>query len=160
MLGALHPSLAQPNHFLNNLIVCMCACMLCVRACVWGGGGGGVKSKSYFLVVVTLLLANMTGTLWKYSYGFCSDFVSSLQWCCEPSVLDLKFSVEVENSRQPGLHPSGFHHLKSFLRVGCWNVHSLVEADGGFKTATVRTGKHPVAVDRKIKFLVNEVKTF
>ena len=41
--------------------------------------------------------------------------------------------------------------------MGYWNVRSLVEADGGFKTATVRTGKHPVAVDRKIKFLVNEL---
>ena len=66
--------------------------------------------------------------------------------------------MEVENSHvigHPGLHPSGFHCLKSYLCVGCWNVHSLVEAGGGLKTATVRTGKHPVAVDRKIKFLVN-----
>ena len=71
--------------------------------------------------------------------------------------------MEVENTyfiRQPGLHPSSFRHLKYFLRVGCWNVRSLVEADGGVKTATVRTGKHPVAVDRKIKFLVNELKCF
>ena len=41
-----------------------------------------------------------------------------------------------------------------------WNVRSLVEADGGVKTATVQTGKHPVAVDRKIKFLVKELKHF
>ena len=73
----------------------------------------------------------------------------------------IKFAMEVENfhlTKQPGLHPSGFHRLKSFLRVGCWNVCSLVEADGGVKTATVRTGKQPVAVDRKIKFLVDELK--
>ena len=52
----------------------------------------------------------------------------------------LNFAVEVESShiiRQPGLHPSGFHRLKSHLRVGCWNVRSLVKADGGVKTATV-----------------------
>jgi len=39
-------------------------------------------------------------------------------------------------------------------------VHSLVEADGGVKTATVRTGKQLVAVDRKNKFLVDELKRF
>jgi len=74
--------------------------------------------------------------------------------------------MEVENShfiKQPGLHPSGFHCLKLkvfFLCVGCWNVRSAVEADGGVKTATVQTGKHLVAVDRKIKFLVKELKCF
>ena len=63
--------------------------------------------------------------------------------------------MEVENShfiRQPGLHPSGFHRLKPYLCVGCWNVHSLVEADGGINTVTVQIGKHPEAVNRKIKF--------
>ena len=44
--------------------------------------------------------------------------------------------------------------------MGCWNVHSLVEVDGGVKTATVRTGKQPVVVDKKINFLVNELKRF
>jgi len=39
-------------------------------------------------------------------------------------------------------------------------LYSLAEANGGVKTATVRTGKHPVAVDRKIKFFVNELKRF
>jgi len=51
--------------------------------------------------------------------------------------------MEVENShfiKQPGLHRSGFHCLKSFLRVGCWNVCSLVEADGGVKTAWKTSG--------------------
>ena len=32
-----------------------------------------------------------------------------------------------------------FHSLKFYLRVGCWNVHSLVEAGNGVKIATVRT---------------------
>ena len=66
----------------------------------------------------------------------------------------IKFAMEVENFhliKQPGLHPSGFHRLKSFLYVGCWNVCSLVKADGGVKTATVQTGKQAVAVNQKLK---------
>ena len=35
------------------------------------------------------------------------------------------------------VHPGGFYHLKSLLHLGCWNVCSLVEADGDVKTATV-----------------------
>ena len=58
------------------------------------------------------------------------------------------------------VHPGGFHRLKSLLRVGCWNVRSLVEADGGVKTATVRTGPSSVAVDKKIHFLVRELMRF
>ena len=38
--------------------------------------------------------------------------------------------------------------------VGCWNVRSLVEMDGGIKTATVRPKGRPVSVDKKINFLV------
>ena len=33
-------------------------------------------------------------------------------------------------------HP-GSSNCLSFLCVGCWNVQSLVEMDGGIKTATV-----------------------
>ena len=58
------------------------------------------------------------------------------------------------------VHPGGFHHLKSILRVGCWNVCSLVEADGGVKTATVRAGPSFVAVDKKVRFLVRELMHF
>ena len=31
----------------------------------------------------------------------------------------------------------GSSNCLGFLRVGCWNVRSLVEMDGGIKTATV-----------------------
>ena len=58
------------------------------------------------------------------------------------------------------VHPGGFHHLKSILRVGCWNVRSLVEADGGVKTATVRAGPGSVVVDKKVRFLVRELMCF
>lgn len=67
----------------------------------------------------------------------------------------LKFVMSVENygfMRKAGFHPSDFHCLKSFLSVSCWNVRSLVEVDGGVKTAIVQPGKHPVAVDRKLSF--------
>ena len=57
-------------------------------------------------------------------------------------------------------HPGGFHHLKSILHVGCWNVRSPVEADGGVKTATVRAGPSSVAVDKNIHFLVRELMRF
>ena len=58
------------------------------------------------------------------------------------------------------MHPGGFHHLKSILRVGCWNVRSLVEADGGVKTATVHTGPSSLAVGKKVRFLVCELMHF
>ena len=52
------------------------------------------------------------------------------------------------------------NHLKSILRVECWNVCSLVEADSGVKTATVHAGPSSVAVDKKIHFLVHELMRF
>ena len=39
-----------------------------------------------------------------------------------------------------------------------WNECSLVKEDDGVKTANVQTGKHPVAVDRKIKFVVHPTR--
>ena len=54
----------------------------------------------------------------------------------------------------------GSSNCLGFLRVGCWNVRSLVEMDGGIKTATVRPKGHPVHVDRKIKFPVQELDRF
>ena len=43
--------------------------------------------------------------------------------------------------------------------MGCWNVRSLVEMDGGVKIATVRPKGRPVSVV-KINFLVQELKRF
>jgi len=63
--------------------------------------------------------------------------------------------VEILHSRQLDLHSTvtlnGFHRLHFSLRVVCWNVWSLVEADGGIKTAPVKTGQHPVSVDKKVR---------
>ena len=38
------------------------------------------------------------------------------------------------------------------MRVRCWNVYSLVEADGRIKTAIVCSGTSSVAVDKKVHF--------
>ena len=59
---------------------------------------------------------------------------------------------------QRRVHPGGFHHLKSLLRIGCWNVRSLMEVDGNVRTANVRSAS--LAVDKKICFLVHELKHF
>ena len=56
-------------------------------------------------------------------------------------------------------HP-GSSNCLNFLHVGCWNVRSLVEMDGGIKTATVRPKGHPVRIDKKINFLVQELRRF
>ena len=44
--------------------------------------------------------------------------------------------------------------------MGCWNVRSLVEIDVSIKAATVRPKGRAVSVDKKIKFLVQELKRF
>ena len=49
------------------------------------------------------------------------------------------------------------NHRQSHLNVGCWNVRSLVEAEGPVTTALTRRG---VSVDRKINFLVGELRRF
>ena len=53
--------------------------------------------------------------------------------------------------------PKWLSPLEVLFVCGVLNVCSL---DGGVKTATVRTGKLPVAAERKIRFLVNELKCF
>ena len=45
----------------------------------------------------------------------------------------------------------------SWFNVGCWNMRSLVEAEGSVATASVR---REVQVDRKINFLVKELRHF
>ena len=47
--------------------------------------------------------------------------------------------------------PGSFNYL-SFLRVGYWNVLSLVEINSGIKTATVHSKGRPVQIDKKINF--------
>ena len=49
------------------------------------------------------------------------------------------------------------NHCQSWLNIGCWNMRSLVEAEGSVATASVRGG---VQVDRKINLLVDELRHF
>ena len=53
-------------------------------------------------------------------------------------------------------HPGSSH----CLHVRCWNVRSLVKMDGGVKTATVRPRGHLVSIDKKVNFLVQELRCF
>ena len=67
-----------------------------------------------------------------------SDFVSSYLNTKEVcTAVVLRTCNESHFIKQPGLYPSSFHRLKPFLHVGCWNVRSLVEADGRVKTVTL-----------------------
>ncbi len=46
------------------------------------------------------------------------------------------------------------------LRVGCWNMRTLVESDGTIATAVARKSSRSVAVDRKASFLVQELRKY
>ena len=53
-------------------------------------------------------------------------------------------------------HPDSFN----YLQVGCWNVRTLVAANGGICTGMSRPGERRLVVDRKVEFLVCELKRF
>ena len=53
-------------------------------------------------------------------------------------------------------HPGSFN----YLQVGCWNVRTLVEADSDICTGMSRPGGRRLVVDRKVEFLVRELKRF
>ena len=53
----------------------------------------------------------------------------------------------------------GSSNCLSFLRVGCWNVRSLAEMDGGIKTTIVQP-KAQYKLIKKNTFLVQELKRF
>ena len=50
------------------------------------------------------------------------------------------------------MHPGS----SNYLHVGCWNVRTLVEADGDICTGVSRPGGRRLVVDRKVEFLVWE----
>ena len=52
------------------------------------------------------------------------------------------------------MHPGS----SNYLHVGCWNVRTLVEADGDICTGMSRPGGRRLVVDRKVEFLVRELK--
>ena len=49
------------------------------------------------------------------------------------------------------------NHCHSWLGIGRWNLHSLVESEGSVATASTRRG---VQVDRKVNLLVDELRRF
>ena len=44
--------------------------------------------------------------------------------------------------------------------VGCWNMRTLVEAEGPIETSVVRPGGRGVTVDRKATLMVREFKKY
>ena len=49
------------------------------------------------------------------------------------------------------------NHRCSWLNIGSWNLHSLVESEGSAATASTRRG---VQVDQKVNLLVRELCRF
>ena len=49
------------------------------------------------------------------------------------------------------------NHRHSWLAIGSWNLHSIVESEGSVATASTRRG---VQVDRKVNLLVEELRCF
>ena len=90
--------------------------------------------------------------------GHLNPWRLTVQWYSEPLVFSIINSLE-KLCVIMVKHPSSSNCL-TFSHVGCWNVGSLVEMDGGIKSAIVQPKGHPVQIDRKIKFLVQELKRF
>ena len=140
------------------LCVCICVCV-CVRQ------NPSRTSLQCLVGSNILLLANTTGS--RCFFVWCSVLpcqcphkgnVVALQWCSEPLVFSILNSLQ-KLCVTMAKHPGSFNYPRS-LCVGCWNIRNLVEMDGGIKTATVRLEGHLVFVDKKINFLVQEVKRF
>ena len=90
--------------------------------------------------------------------GHLNPWSLTLQWCSEPLVFPITNSLEklcVAMVRDPGSS-----NCLSFLCVGCWNVISLAEMDGGIKTTIVQPKGSSLQIDRKNKFLVQELNAF
>ena len=49
---------------------------------------------------------------------------------------------------------------RSRLSIGCWNMRTLVEAEGNIETSVVRPSARGVAVDRKATLMVQELKKY
>ena len=48
------------------------------------------------------------------------------------------------------------HHCE--ICVGCWNMQTLVEAEGRVEKSAVRKSRRSVVVDRKAALMVHELK--
>ena len=66
--------------------------------------------------------------------------------------------VSKQNQKVSKTNKIHSHHCH--LRIGCWNMRSLVEAEGPVETSVVRPSTRGVAVDRKVSFLVRELKKY
>ena len=51
-------------------------------------------------------------------------------------------------------------HKAQRISFGCWNMRTLVEADGSIETAVTRKSNRGVAVDRKASLMVMELKKY
>ena len=49
---------------------------------------------------------------------------------------------------------------RSKISIGCWNMRTLVEAEGSIETSVVRSSTRGVAVDRKATLMVQELKKY
>ena len=49
---------------------------------------------------------------------------------------------------------------KRQLSIGCWNMRTLVEAEGPIETSVSRPGGRGVAVDRKVTLMIQELKQY
>ena len=54
------------------------------------------------------------------------------------------------------------HQRRSRLNVGCWNIRTLVEAEGNIATSLARPGSRGVRVDCTCEaiFMVQELKKY
>ena len=52
------------------------------------------------------------------------------------------------------------HQRRSRLNVGCWNMRTLVEAEGNIATSLARPGSRGMTVDRKATLMVQELKKY
>ena len=60
-------------------------------------------------------------------------------------------------SRKRGNYHSKHHRD---ISVGCWNMRTLVEAEGRVETSVVRKSGRSVVVDRKAALMVHELKKY
>ena len=52
------------------------------------------------------------------------------------------------------------HQRRSRLNIGCWNMRTLVEAEGNIATSLARPGSRGVTVGRKATLMVQELKKY
>ena len=69
-----------------------------------------------------------------------------------------KTAKTAKNSKRNGQRRE--HQGQYKLNIGCWNMRTLVEAEGSVAMGVARPGVRGVAVDRKAALMVHELKRF